>query len=79
MRNKLTTDYLIIFLLIIVQHVTCQTKNSINLEFGSIILDFKIKETTNYSMSSWGSSLSFYSTLTNETQLKSHDFISLKY
>ena len=79
MRNKLTTDYLIIFLLIIVQHVTCQTKNSINLEFGSIIIDFKIKETTNYSMSSLGSSLSFYSTLTNETQLKSHDFISLKY
>ena len=66
--------------MIIAQHVISQTNNnSINLEFGSMLVDFKISETTDYSMSSWGSSLSFYSTLTKETQLKSPNFISFKY
>jgi len=58
---------------------TNQTNNSINLEFGSTYINFKIKEATNFSMSSWASSLSFYSTLSKETQLKSPNFISFKY
>jgi hypothetical protein len=42
-------------------------------------IDFKIKETPNYSMSSLASSHSIYFTLTKETPLKSPGFISFKY
>ena len=79
MRKQLSIHSIIIILVMLVQHVTSQTHNSINLEFGSVLIDFKIKETANYSMSSGARSVSLYSTLTKETQLKSHNFISFKY
>lgn len=71
MSKHLSTNYLIITLLIIVQNVTSQTNNSINLEFGSTLVDFKMKETTDYTTSSVGSSLSFYAMLNKETPVRS--------
>lgn len=79
MRQQLSPNYFIIILLIFVQHIASQTNNAINLEVGAMGIDFKIKETPNFSTSSWASSQSIYSTLTMETQLKSPDFISFKY
>ena len=77
--KQLCTNYIIIILMVIVQQTTGQTNNSINLEIGAMAIDFKIKETPNYSMSSGASTQTIYLTLTKETQLKSPNFISFKY